>query len=199
MSPKLVICASGEGTGFEALVMAARHGQLQAQVVGLIASRPGIGALDRAARLGIPSAVVSPKAHASSDLWDLALREQLRAWNAEWVVLAGFLTRIGPAVLRTYPNRIVNTHPALLPKHGGVGMYGKHVHRAVLASGDKESGVTVHLVDEEFDHGRVLGQARFSLEPGETAASLESKVKALEAMFYARVLNDLVTGRINTG
>lgn len=196
MPQQLVVCASGDGSNFEAIVHASRSGQLQAQVAGLVASRPGVRALERAARLGVPAAVVAAKDFSSRQAWDEAMAAQLRAWKADWVVLAGYLALVGPAVLRSYPNRIVNSHPALLPRYGGAGMYGDKVHAAVLAAGEKETGITVHLIDEVYDRGRILAQERVEVLPGDSAADLAARVKSREAVFYPKVLNDLVTGRI---
>ncbi len=196
MPIRIVVCASGEGTNFEAIVNASRAGELQAEVVGLLTNRTGIGALERAANLGIPARVISLKSFPNRPQWDQAMADQLTAWNADWVVLAGYLALVGPEVLSRFPARIVNSHPALLPRHGGPGMYGTAVHQAVLTAGDRETGVTVHLIDEHFDRGRILKQERIAVIPGESAQSLEARVKALEVRLYPKVLNDLVTGRL---
>ena len=196
MKKKIAVFASGEGSNFEAIVQASRQGRLAADVVGLLVSRAKIGALGRASLLGVPSRILAPKAFADAGAWDAAVLGQLKTWGADWVVLAGFLSLVGPKVVSAFPGRIVNCHPALLPKYGGAGMYGVKVHAAVLAAGEREIGVTVHLVDGEYDRGRILAQERLPITAGETAASLEAKVKALENAFYPKVLNDLVTGRI---
>jgi phosphoribosylglycinamide formyltransferase-1 len=196
MKARVVVCASGEGTGFESMVQASRQGELQAEIVGLITNRDAVGALQRAQRLQIPAQVITGKAYSNVPTWDRALAHQLQQWRADWVALAGFLALIGPEVLRSYPQRIVNSHPALLPKFGGPGMFGKHVHRAVVASGATESGVTIHLIDEQYDRGQILAQARVPVHPGDSPEALEQRVKASEVRFYPKVLNDLVTGRI---
>lgn len=199
MKVKVAVCASGEGSGFEAIVAASRDGRLQADVVGLIASRDGIGALARAKRLGVPCKVIAPKEFSGREEWDRAFHGQLKTWGAEWVVLAGFLSLIGPEVLKGYSQRIVNSHPALLPKYGGAGMYGDRVHTAVLAAKERETGVTVHLIDEVYDRGRILAQERLPIQAGETVASLAARSKALEHILVPKVLNDLLTGRLSTG
>jgi phosphoribosylglycinamide formyltransferase-1 len=196
MSSRIVVCASGEGTNFEAIVNATKSGVLNAQVVGLIASRSGIGALERAAKLGVPTRVISLKSFPNRPQWDQAMAAQLSEWKADWVVLAGYLALIGPEVLSRFPARIVNSHPALLPRHGGTGMYGRAVHEAVITAGDRETGVTVHLIDEHFDRGRILEQQKIAVLPGDSAPSLEARVKALEVRLYPKVLNDLVTGKL---
>lgn len=121
---------------------------------------------------------------------------QLRKWGGEWVVLAGYLALVGPKVLHGYPKRIVNSHPALLPKFGGEGMYGDRVHAAVLQAGERETGITVHLIDEVYDRGAILAQARVEVLADDTPSALAARVKACESAFYPKVLNDLVTGRI---
>jgi phosphoribosylglycinamide formyltransferase-1 len=198
MNPKVAVFASGDGSNFEAIVEASRAGRLAADVVGLIANRGKIGALGRAERLGVPQAVLAPRDFATRSEWDQALVAQLQNWGVEWVALAGFLALIGPLVLRTYPGRVINSHPSLLPRHGGPGMYGEKVHAAVLAAGDRETGVTVHTIDEEYDRGRILSQLRLAVLDTDTVSSLEARVKAAEIAFYPKVLNDLVTGRIRS-
>lgn len=196
MHNRIVVCASGEGTNFEAIVEATKNGGLNAQVAGLIASRSGIGALERAAKLGVPARVISLKSFPNRPQWDQEMVKQLEAWKADWVVLAGYLALVGPAVLSRYPARIVNSHPALLPRHGGAGMYGRAVHEAVITAGDRETGVTFHLIDEHFDQGRILDQQKIAVLPEDSAQSLEARVKALEVRLYPKVLNDLVTGKL---
>lgn len=196
MKPKIAVFASGDGSNFEALVRASRDGRLDAEIVGLVCSRPGIGALARAERLKVPAAVLNPKDFGNLATWDEQVLKTLQDWRAEWVALAGFLSLVGPKVLKGFQNRIVNIHPALLPKFGGPGMYGMRVHKAVIAAGERESGVTVHLVDAEYDRGRILAQVKIPLggvvDPGQVAAL----VRALEHEHYPRVLNDLVWGRL---
>jgi phosphoribosylglycinamide formyltransferase-1 len=199
MSPKIVVCASGEGTNFEAIVRASREGGLKAEIAGLISNRKGIGALGRARLLSVPQKILSPRDYALRSDWDRDMVRQLESWKADWVVLAGFLALIGPQVLARFPGRIVNSHPALLPKFGGEGMYGDRVHEAVLKAGESETGITIHTIDGEYDRGMILAQDRVTVEKGDTAATLAEKVKAREVSFYPKVLNDLVTGRIKPG
>lgn len=199
MTPKIVVCASGEGTNFEAIVTASREGHLKAEVAGLIASRKAIGAVGRAKLLGVPVKILNPRDYAARSEWDQAMTRQIQAWKGDWVVLAGFLALVGPSVLAAFPHRIVNSHPALLPKYGGEGMYGDRVHAAVLAAGEKETGITVHTIDGEYDRGKILAQEKVKVLAGDSAASLADRVKACETAFYPKVLNDLVTGRITTG
>ncbi len=196
---KIVVCASGEGTNFEAIVKASQERRLQAEVVGLIVNRSGIGVVGRAKRLGVPYKVISPRNYAARSEWDLAMKEELLKLRADWVVLAGFLALIGPKVLEHFPQRIVNSHPALLPKFGGEGMYGDYVHAAVLAAGEVETGVTIHTIDGEYDRGKILAQKRVQVQKDDSVNTLADRVKACESAFYPKVLNDLVTGRITPG
>jgi len=199
MKAKIAVLASGDGSNFESIVQAAHLGHLPAEIVGLVVSRDGVEAVRRAGRLKIPVVVLNPKNFADRGAWDVALRDQLVAWNADWVALAGFLALIGPAVLKKFSHRLINSHPALLPKFGGPGMYGHNVHQAVIAAGEVETGVTFHLVDEVYDHGRVLVQEKIPVLANDTAESLATRLKARENELYPRVLADLVTGRITTG
>jgi len=196
MTVNLVVCASGEGTNFEAIVRASQEGKLAARVTGLVTNRQGIGALERAQKLGIPSAVLNPKNFPSRSDWDRAMVAQLQEWKADYVILAGYLALIGPEVLRFFTQRVVNSHPALLPKFGGSGMYGDRVHEAVVRAGEKESGVTIHLIDEVFDRGKIIAQERVVVRPEDTPEDLSRRVKALEVLLYPKVINDMVTGRL---
>ena len=195
MTTKIAVCASGEGTNFSALVNATISGLIEAQVVGLLTNRARAPAVQRAAAAGVPYKVLAPSTSAGRDAWDHAMVGQLREWGAEWVVLAGYLVLIGPHLLKAYPGRIVNCHPSLLPKFGGPGMYGEHVHRAVLASGAVETGVTVHLIDGAFDRGEIVAQQKVPVLANDTAASLASRVKAAEVKFYPQVLSALIAGQ----
>jgi phosphoribosylglycinamide formyltransferase-1 len=191
---RIVILASGDGSNFEAIVKASQSGELKAQVVGLVTSRPGIGALARAERLSVPSQVLALKDFSSRDEWDKAVLAQLQSWNADWVVLAGYLSLIGPRVLQAFPERLVNIHPSLLPKFGGAGMYGNKVHAAVLQAKESQTGITVHLIDAQYDQGRVVAQCFLPVLADDTVERLAARVRAQENLFYPRVLNGLISG-----
>ena len=117
--------------------------------------------------------------------------DYLARHGADWIMLAGFLSLVPPAIVDAYPRRIVNIHPALLPSFGGKGMYGMRVHRAVIASGASESGITVHYVNDRYDEGEIIFQAKVKLDPGETAGSLREKIRTLELEHYPRVIERL--------
>lgn len=183
------VLASGGGSNFEALVNAAIP---NAEFRLLIVNKPGAGALDRAARLGVDSLVLEPKNFPNRDAFYAAAANALQRRGVSLVCLAGFLLKVEPNFIGRFRGRIVNIHPALLPKFGGQGMWGHHVHEAVLAAGEKESGCTVHLVDEEFDHGAPLAQARVPVLPGDTAEALAARVLEQEHRLYPATVAPLV-------
>lgn len=188
---RLVILASGQGRVFAALAQACSELHLPLEIVGLIASRPNIGAQEVARSYGIAEAVINKRDFASEQEWDKQLCEQIEGWSADWVLLSGYLTKLGPIVLEAFKNRIVNTHPSLLPKYGGKGMYGRKVHEAVLAAGDKVTGVSLHLVTEDYDEGPILAQQEVAVRPGDTPESLEMRVVEAEKRFVVETLTAL--------
>lgn len=192
MRSRLVVMASGSGSTFEALVTSAHEGRLKAEVVGLVVSREGAGAIERAKRLNIPFVVVDASKFSSVAEWDQALLSAAKSFQPNWIILAGFMRKIGAKFLSGFKDRIVNIHPSLLPKHGGQGMYGRKVHEAVIAARETRTGVTVHLVDDQYDHGTMLAQKEVQVLPGDTPQSLEERVKTVEKDFYPKVLNLIV-------
>ena len=177
---KLAVLASGGGTTFEHLLVSRRQGLFEHSISVLVTDNPRAGAVGIARRNGISVLCVEPRAFKNFSEWDRALMCALVAEGVDAVVLAGFLRKIGPSVLKAFPNRIINTHPSLLPKFGGKGMYGLRVHEAVVSGGESETGVTIHLLNEEYDRGPILKQARLGVLPGETAQDLQERVKKLE-------------------
>jgi phosphoribosylglycinamide formyltransferase-1 len=191
---KLAFLASRNGSAFRAAVEAAGAGRLPADIVLLVSNSAKAPALDFARDQGIPCEVIHTAA--DPDAADQALAAALAASGADWVVLSGYLRRIGPAVLGRFPERILNIHPGPLPAFGGEGMYGRRVHEAVIAAGVPQSEVTIHLVDGEYDHGRVLGRWPVPVEAGDTPQALEQRVTALEPEVMTRTLIDLAEGRL---
>lgn len=181
MPLRLAVCVSGRGSNLVALLRALAGSEL-AQVVLVLSNRPESPALERAREWGI-------KALSLRDPGDGAewLR-RLRAERVEMVVLAGYLKLVPAEVIAVYRDRILNIHPALLPAFGGPGMYGRHVHEAVLRSGAAVSGATVHLVDEVYDRGAILAQARVPVLPGDTAESLAARVLKAEHLLLPAVV-----------
>ena len=188
--------ASGAGTTFEAVVEACRSGTLDLDPAILICNNAKAGAFDRAACLAVPSRHISAKSAGGDDAADAAICGALQDAGVDLVVLVGYLKKIGPKTLAAYRGRIVNTHPALLPKHGGSGMYGINVHAAVLAAGESETGVSVHIVDAEYDQGPVLAQARVPVEPGDTPEALSARVQAREKPFLIETLQRIAAGEL---
>lgn len=177
--PRVAFLCSGAGTTFEAVAIASRSGRLWADVVLLVAGRAGIEAIARARRLGIEHALLDEKP-LGTEACDRELRAALESVGIDLVVLAGFLRKLGPQTLAAFNGRILNTHPAPLPRFGGPGMYGKHVHRAVLDAGVTESAATIHWADSEYDTGPVLATRPVPVLAGDDVAALQQRVQAVE-------------------
>ena len=180
----------------QAIVNACKQGRLRADPRVVISNNSNSGALKRARREGIPAYHLSGRTHPGPGELDAAILATLQRWDAELICLAGYMKRLGAAVLSVYRGRILNIHPALLPKFGGRGFYGRAVHEAVLAAGEKESGATVHLVDEEYDHGPVLAQRRVAVMAGDDPDVLAARVLRQEHVLYAEVLQKIAAGEI---
>ena len=189
MNPlRLAVLASGRGSNFEALVRAARQGRLDVDFRLLLASQPGAGALEVARQAGVDTAVVRRSDFEDRSAFVQAMLDRLQAAGAEILVLAGYMKKIPPEVIARYPRRIFNIHPGLLPAFGGQGLFGHHVHQAVLDQGCKVSGVTIHLVDDQYDHGPIVAQRCVPVLPNDDAASMAARVLAVEHALYAEVL-----------
>jgi phosphoribosylglycinamide formyltransferase-1 len=188
------VLASHEGTTLQAVLDACRRGALPARVSVVISNNAGSGALTRAAAAGVRTCHISGKTHPDPVELDRAVRTCLVAANTDVVLLAGFMKKVGPETLRTYAGRILNPHPALLPKFGGPGMFGSHVHRAVLASGDTVSGASVHLVESDYDTGPVLAQRSVEIVAGDTPDTLALRVQSAERELVVDVLRDFALG-----
>ena len=184
MPSRLAVLASGRGSNLQAIIEHFENLSRErvAKVVLVASNRPDSPALIRAATASLDIA--------SFDAADggTELLELLRKFRVDLVVLAGYLKRIPPPVIREYAGRMLNIHPALLPSFGGEGMYGARVHEAVIASGARESGVTVHLVDDQYDRGPIVAQWRIPVEESETAESLAARILAVEHVVYPRVI-----------
>jgi phosphoribosylglycinamide formyltransferase-1 len=192
---RLAVLVSGGGSNFQAILDAAAAGRLAARVVLCVSSRPDAGALERARRHSVPTAILS----APREDEDGVAREMLdllSTHDVDFVALAGFMRRVPPAVVRTFRNRMLNIHPALLPAFGGSGMYGRRVHEAVIASGTSRSGATVHLVDDEYDTGPIVLQDSVPVLPDDTPESLAARVLDVEHRLYPEALDLFARGRI---
>ena len=171
---------SGGGTNLQALIDAVEAGTIDGQIVLVLANASKAYALERARQHGIPAEFVSKKQAGSDAAFNDAILAELRRVGAELVVLAGYLPIVGAQVVRAYEHRIINIHPALIPAFCGPGMYGHHVHEAVLAYGAKISGATTHFVDEQVDHGGVIMQASVPVLEGDTPDTLAARVLTVE-------------------
>lgn len=179
---RVAVLVSGGGTNLQALLDNLKSSP-EARIVRVISNRPDAGALERARRAGVPTTVLRDPADAAELLAALG--------EGELVVLAGYLKLVPRQVVSHFRGRMINVHPALLPDFGGPGMYGHHVHEAVLASGAKVSGATVHFVDPAFDSGKIIAQEQVPIEPGDTPDSLAARVLEAEHRLLPRVVLDL--------
>jgi phosphoribosylglycinamide formyltransferase 1 len=185
---RIAVFASGRGSNLEAL-LDALEGRRDAAVVLVASDRADAVALARARARGVETAIVAPGDAP-------AILALLQGARVDWIVLAGYLKRVPVEIVRRYRSRILNIHPALLPAHGGKGMYGERVHTAVLKAGEKLSGASVHLVDEEYDRGPVVAQETVAVEPGDTAATLAARVLDVEHRLLPAVVIAAAEGRI---
>jgi len=188
---KLAFLASHNGSNMQAIIDACKSGKLACKPVLVISNNRESGALARAQKEGIPYAHLSSQTHPDPEALDKAILEALQKHGADWVVLAGYMRKLGESTLSAYRGRIVNIHPALLPKFGGQGMYGINVHKAVLAAGETESGATVHLVDGEYDHGDILSRRKVPVLPDDTPETLAQRVLNVEHQLYVDTLAGL--------
>lgn len=198
---KLTVLVSGGGTNLQAIIDRIADGSIHgAEIVRVISNNPGVYALERAEKAGIPSQVLSPKDFASREEFNDALLAALQASGADLVVLAGCLVAIPPQVVKAYPNRIINIHPALIPSFCGKGFYGLHVHEKVLERGVKVTGATVHFVDEDLDHGKILLQKAVEIPDGITPEELQQKVmKEAEWIILPKAIDMIADGQIPLG
>ena len=194
---RLGVLASHTGTNLQSIVDACHAGSLDAEVRVVISNNSRSLALERARAAGIPTAHLSSATHPAPDALDAAIERTLKSHGVELVALAGYMKKLGPRTLGAYRNRVLNVHPALLPKFGGWGMFGARVHAAVLASGDRVSGVTVHLVDDEYDCGPVISQVEVPVLPGDTRETLAARVLAQEHILYPKTLQRIASGEID--
>ncbi len=192
----IAVMASGEGTTLQAVLDACASGRLPARVGVVISNNAAAGALRRARRAGVPTRHMSVATAGGPQSLDRALSETLREFSSDWVLLAGYMKRLGPQTLARFAGRIINTHPALLPEFGGQGMFGRNVHRAVLAAGRRTSGASVHWVDENYDTGALIAQVRVPVESDDSADSLAARVQAAERDLVVEVLVAAASGRL---
>lgn len=186
----LVIFASGAGTNADNII-AHFAGHPLARVRLVVSNRPKAGVLEVARRAGVPSLILSRESFYDSE----ELLNILREMPADLIILAGFLWKVPEQLVKAFPGRIINIHPALLPLYGGKGMYGQAVHEAVLAAGDRQSGITIHYVNEKYDEGEVILQKTCTVTAADTAESLAQKVHQLEYRWYPEAIEKLLLER----
>jgi len=191
---RIAIFASGNGTNAQRIIGYFRDHPL-ISVTLVLCNQPGAFVLTRARELKVPAVLFDRKDFYHSN----HVLDTLTVQGIDYLVLAGFLWLVPENILRAYPSRILNIHPALLPKYGGKGMFGMRVHEAVLASGDKESGISIHFVNEHYDEGQIIFQATCPVHPGDTPETLAGRVHELEYSHYPVVIEKVIGGERATG
>ena len=185
MGKKIIILASGGGTNAQNIIQYFdKHDNIK--VHSVLCNRKEAGVYDRVNALGVHCQWFD----ASNDL---SLEDYMKEYQPDLIVLAGYLKKIPPSLVKDYPNKIINIHPALLPKYGGKGMYGMHVHKAVKAAGETKSGITIHYVNEHYDEGGVILQKAVTLDPQDTPSDIGAKVQQLEYAHFPKAIEQLLS------
>lgn len=182
----LIIFASGAGSNANAILEYFKKNG-KAKVALIVCNKVGAGVLKIAEREGIPTSLIDKTTFNGQVLID-----EMRSYNPSLIVLAGFLWKIPDGMTRAFSGKIINIHPALLPKYGGKGMYGHNVHDAVIAAQEKESGITIHYVNEHYDEGNIIVQEKCSIKPNDTPDTLANKIHRLEHLYFPRVVGYLL-------
>lgn len=186
---RIAVFASGSGTNAEEIFKYFRH-HPAIEVAALLSNNPNAFALERSKKYGVPTYVFNRKQFRETRV----VLEWLKEMQVTHLVLAGFMWLVPDYLIKAYPDKIINIHPALLPKYGGKGMYGMHVHEAVKVAGEKETGITIHLVNERYDEGRILFQARCEVFPSDTPDGIAEKVHRLEYAHYPQEIEVWIEG-----
>jgi len=189
---RIAVFASGGGSDLQAIIDACESGQLKAVVSVVISNNSGSGALERAGKHGISAFHFSQAVIKDAGKLEKTILNTLAEHKTDMIFLAGYLKKLSSGVLQTYENRIFNIHPSLLPKYGGKGMFGINVHTAVIESGDKETGITIHKVIEEYDKGEIIAQRRVPVLEGDTPQVLAARVLTQEHLFIVEVLEKII-------
>ncbi len=191
---RLGFLASGHGSNMIAIFNHCKAGNLDAEPAVVISNNSDSGALEYAREKQIPAFHLSTRTH--PEKLDSVITDTLKSHAVEWIILAGYMKKISPYLLEEFQGKIFNIHPSLLPKYGGKGMFGNHVHKSVLDSGDFETGVTIHLVNGEYDEGRILAQKKVYVKAGDTPETLAARVLKVEHELYSKVLQRVVAGEV---
>jgi len=187
LKKRIAIFASGSGSNAQKIMEHFKR-NADAEVVLILTNNPQAYVLQRADNFEIPSHIFTRNEfYQTEDVINL-----LKNLQVDLIVLAGFLWLVPPSLLNAFPNKIINLHPALLPKFGGKGMYGDNVHKAVLAAGEEESGITIHFANVQFDEGEIIHQSRFKIEPGDNLEMVKFKVQQLEHQHFPKVIENLL-------
>lgn len=186
MIKNIAIFASGEGTNAQSIINYFRNSS-SVKIALVVSNKAEANVLNRAKKENISTLLINKNSFYESH----STIEQLKNYKIDLIVLAGFLWMIPESLVKAFPNKIINIHPALLPKHGGKGMYGMHVHKAVIDTKEKESGITIHYVNEHYDEGKIIAQHTCSVSENETPESLAKKIHELEYAFYPKVIENL--------
>lgn len=184
----IAIFASGEGTNAQNIIDHFKSSD-KVNVALIISNKPNANVLNRAKNAGVPTLLIDRTSFYDSD----QTIEELKAAKIDLIVLAGFLWMIPERLIKAFPDQIINIHPALLPKHGGKGMYGMNVHEAVIKEKDRQSGISIHFVNEQYDKGKLISQHSCTVSENETAASLANKIHELEQMHFPKVIEQLLS------
>lgn len=187
---RIAIFASGNGSNAENIITHFRKNNRDAEVALVVCNKPEAGVIERAGRLGTDT-IVMTRADINDPEKMLAVMDE---YKIDLIALAGFLLMVPAFLIERYKGKILNIHPSLLPKYGGKGMYGKHIHEAVVAAKEKETGITIHLVSEECDGGDIIFQTSVPVEPDDTAADVEAKIHALEKEHYPNIIGEIILG-----
>jgi len=187
LKKRIAIFASGSGSNAQKIMEHFKRSP-DAEVVLVLTNNPQAYVLQRADNFEVPSHIFTRSEFYERD----DIIKLLKNLQVDLIVLAGFLWLVPPSLLKAFPNKIINLHPSLLPKYGGAGMYGDHVHKAVLANKEDESGITIHFVDEQFDEGEIIHQSKFKIEPGDNLEMIKFKGQQLEHLHFPRVVENLL-------
>lgn len=189
----VAVFASGTGTNTKKIIEYFKN-HPRIKIALIVCNKPGAGVLKIAEEENIPSLIIDKEKFFRGDAYTDKLKER----NIDFIVLAGFLWKIPSLLVKAYPDRIINIHPALLPKYGGKGMYGHLVHEAVISAKEKESGITIHYVDDLYDHGKIIFQANCAIEENETPETLTQKIHLLEHAHFARIIEQAAQNIVKT-
>ena len=192
---RIAIFASGTGSNAQKIIEYFKNQGKAVRVELIACNNPTAGVLKIAAKENIPTLLIEKEKFFRGN----AYVDELKEKQIDFIVLAGFMWKIPDALIKAYPDRIINIHPALLPKYGGKGLYGNYVHETVLANKEKESGISIHYVDEIYDHGKIIFQAKCAVMENDTADSLAQRIHALEHEHYPKVIEEVVSQLGHTG